>query len=394
MKWIAFSLLFASLTLLFGCSRPQPTVAPTKEAEVVVEYPTVQDDVVDYEDFTGRTAASKIVDIRARVTGYLSAVRFKDGDWVNEGDPLFDIDPGTYVPELERAKAAVEQATARVNRLERDNVRAVDLRSRNAISAEDADRIAGELAEAKAALKVTMKQRDQAQKFVDYLHIASPISGRISRRNIDPGNTVKADDTLLTTIYSTDPIYVNFDIDDRTELRVKRLMAGGSMKSEGLIQRKVKIGLPDKEGFNLEATVTFEEPQFNSSTGTKRFRAELPNPPGSLLSPGLFVRVRVPIGEPKRSILIPEEAIATDQTQKYVYVVNAENKVVYKPILPGLQWGRARVIDSSVKGTVTETDRVIVSGLQRVRPGVTVRPRMSEAKPSAPTPPATPATKP
>lgn len=370
-------LLSFSVGLIAGCSRPPAPVVPTREAEVIVEYPTIDDTVREYEDFTGRTAASKVIEVRARVNGYLETVQFKDGDEVTEGQVLFTVDPGIYVPELERSKAAVKQAQARVTRLERDDARARDLRKQNAISQEDVDRIAGDLAEAKAALEVAQRQVDQAQKFVDFLTVKAPISGKISQRKLDPGNVVKADETILTTIYATNPIYVNFDVDDRTELRVRRLIAKGTMKPEGLTNRMVKIGLPDQEEFAFEAPVTFEEPNFNSSTGTKRFRAEVTSA-GAILSPGLFVRVRVPIGEARRSILIPEEAIATDQTQKYVFVVNAENRVVYKPVKPGLQWGKYRVIDPEVKGTVTEKDRVIVSGLQRVRPGVTVKPKWSE----------------
>jgi len=379
---IAVALSVIASLFAAGCSRPKPDIVAVAEPEVIVELPTVDDDVTDYEDFTGRTAASKVVAIKAHVTGYLAAVRFKDGELVHQGQALFDIEPGLYVPELERAKATVEQSTARVTRLERDFKRSQELSERGAISQEDKDRVVGDLAEARAALKVSVKQQELAQTNVDYLHISAPISGRISTRNLDAGNLVKADDTLLTTIYATDPIYVYFDIDDRTELRVKRLIADGSMKANGLADRMVKIGLPDNESYALDASITFEEPQFNPGTGTKRFRAELSNSKSGLLSPGLFVRVRVPIGQAKRALLVPEEAIATDQTQKYVFVVNDENKVVYKPVVLGIQWGRFRVIETTGKDSLQPTDRVIVSGLQRVRAGVKVQPKWSSAKPA------------
>jgi len=373
-----------ALVAALGCVRPPAKVVDTAPPQAIVELPVVRD-VTEYEDFTGRTVASKSVDIKSRVTGHLINLHFEDGKDVKAGDKLFDIDPKTYRAEHERAMAAVVQAETRVARLERDFKRVEDLKMKNSISPEEYDRVLGDRAEAIAAVEVAKRQEAAAKNFVDYTHIAAPISGRIGKRMIDPGNLVKADETLLTTIVASDPMYADFDIDDRTVLRIRRLIEAGSVQSARDVKTPVRVGLPDEEGFSMDGTITFVDNQLNPGTGTIRLRAEMANPK-YLLSPGMFIRVRVPIGKPKREILVPEIAIGTDQGLKFVFVVNADDTVEQHRVELGLPQGSLRVVravEGDPKSGVTETDRVIVKGLQRVRDKAKVTPKF-DAPPTAP----------
>ena len=380
-----FPIIPAMLLILsgvMGCTRPPATILQGKPPEVIFDLPATES-LADYEEFTGRITAYRIVDVRARVTGHLNNVLFKDGDEVRVGTPLFDIDPLLFQAELERAKAAVKQAEAKANRLARDDKRAKELLPRNAISLEEADRIAGELAEAKAAVEVAEALKKQAQQNIDYTHILSPIKGRIGKRAIDEGNLVKADDTLLATIVSIDKVYADFDVDDRTQLK---LVKSGELVSAREGNTKVRIGLPDEEGFSKLGTLIFDDNKLNSSTGTIGMRAEIDNA-DRLMQPGLFVRVRIPLGKPKPSILVPETAIGTDQGLKFVFVIDAEDKAVNRPVKVVMQVSRKRIkggpeqfcvvepVPEKPNSGVREGDRVIVDGLQRVRAGAKVTPK-------------------
>ena len=394
---------FVAATTL-GCARPQAPVVPTPPPQVIFCYP-IEKDVTGYEDFTGRTVALKLVDIRSRVTGQLVKQHFKDGDFVKEGDPLFDIDPTTYSAEYERAIAVEVQAEAKVERLETDLIRQIgagirfdlgiflarDVRARyldklKSISRQEYDTVMSDRTEAAAALGVARRQVIAAKNYVDYTHIRSPVTGLSSKRAFDPGNLVKADDTLLTNIVALDPIYAEFDIDDRTVLRVRRLIEAGTVQSARAVKTEVGVGLPDEDGFSMTGTITFVDNQLNPGTGTIRVRAEVANPK-RLLSPGMFLRVRLPIGMPKKEILVPEIAIGTDQGLKYVYVVNADNEVVKCRVDLGLpvEFGTPKQTYRVVHPVATEpgapgiaglktTDRVIVKGLQRVREKAKVTP--------------------
>jgi RND family efflux transporter MFP subunit len=380
-------------------------VVQVKPPEVIYATPAVEN-VADYEEFTGRVTAYRIVDVRARVTGHLKRVLFKDGDVVRAGTPLFDLDPALYMAELERAKAAVKQAIAKADRLARDEKRVRDL-PRSAVSQEEVDRVAGELAEARAGVEVAEAQKALAQQNVDYTHIAAPISGHIGKRAIDEGNLVKADDTLLATIVAIDKVYADFDVDDRTQIKLVR---SGRLNTIRKGETQVRIGLPDEDGFSRTGTVTFIDNKLNPGTGTIGMRAEVQNPDG-LIEPGLFLRIRIPLGDPKPSILVPETAIGTDQGLKYVFVIGPDDAVQYRRVKVGQQVERKRakgdpiqfrVVEpvEKIEGSgVREGERVIVEGLQRVRAGskVTPKPQPPSAQPPAvsgsptPQPPTTPA---
>ena len=357
---------------MVGCmrSQAQPAGPPPEPPEVLVSLPIVRE-VTDYADFPGRTEAVNAIEVRARVTGYLDKVNFKEGSDVKQGDLLFEIDPRPYQAELNRAEANVVQAQARFSRLEADYQRAQGLLPGQRISREEFDRIAGDRAEANAAIAVAKASRDLASLNLSYTKVEAPISGRISRRYIDPGNLVKADDTVLTSIVSLDPIYAYFDLDERSTLRAQRLIREGKVKWSPDADLPVFLGLADEEGFPQRGTINFADNRVDPDTGTWRLRGLFANPDHTL-SPGLFVRMHLPIGEPYQAILVSEQALGTDQGQKFVYVVDEAGKADYRRVQVGRPHDGLRVITDGL----TRREKVVVSGLQRVRPGVEVKPKM------------------
>ncbi len=281
-----------------GCHHASATPPPPapKAPEVVVTLP-VYEEITDHEDFTGQTEAVTSIEIRARVTGYLRAVHFEDGSEVEAGDPLFEIDPPYYQAEFDRNDGAVAQAEARLTRLRADYARAESLHPTGVITKEQFDLVSGDLAEAEATLKSAKAALKIARVNLGYCDIRSPISGRLSQPFIDPGNLVIGDETILTSIVAQEPMHVNFDIDERTMLRLRRLEGAKTAREASM---PVLMGLADEEGYPHRGVLNFEENQLDSSTGTLRVRAVFPNPE-RLLSPGMFVRVRVPIGQPYRA---------------------------------------------------------------------------------------------
>lgn len=376
-------LLGVALIGLAACSRSAPTLAKTTLAEVVVDFPTKMV-VTDYEDFTGRTEPIQTVDVRSRVTGYLDDIHFKDGEDVAKDQLLFAIDPKTYQATLDQADATVSQAQARLKRLQSDYDRLEAGVTTGSVTREEFDRIFGDRAEAVASVSLAKATKALAETNFKYTTIKAPLAGRISRRMIDRGNLVKADDTILTTIVALNKIYTTFDIDERTLLRLRKLNREGKTDSPRKVKVNVEIGLADEEGFprtpegkpGRTAEIDFIDNKVDPATGTLRVRAVLDNA-DLMLSPGLFVRVRIPVGRPHEAVLVPEAALGSDQGLKYVYVVNADDEVVYRRVEIGQEWNRQRSITSGV----LPTDRVIVSGLQRVRPGVKVSPKKAEPAP-------------
>jgi len=369
-----------------GCARTQAKPPEQKLDEVLVSRPT-SGEVTDYEEFIGHVDAMFSVDVRARVTGYLDKVNFNDGDEVEKGAVLFEIDPRPYQANFDQTTASLEQGKARLTRTAADHRRADALLKRSAIGMEEFDRIQGDFAESKATIGAAKAALDMAQLNLDFTRVTAPIGGRLSRRLVDPGNLVKADDTVLTSIVSLDPMYVNFDVDERTLLKIRRLIAGGRMQSRQEAEVPVLVGLSDEDGFPHAGIINFSENKLDPGTGTLRIRGSIANPKPRLLSPGLFARVRLPIGKPHRSVLVAEQAIGTDQGRKFVYLVrrgkvkeldkktgkeveHEGDVVVSQPIKVGTLEKGLRVIDQGL----TLDDKVIVSGLQRVRPNKEVKP--------------------
>lgn len=371
----ALAVLTAALLAVtaVGCHPAPPQMPPPQDPQVEVSIPVYRD-ITDHEEFTGQTEAVDMVDIRARVTGYLKAVHFQDGAEVEKGALLFEIDPPYYEAEVERTEGAVAQAEARVARLRLDYARNEPLRRNNVITKEAFDLISGDLAEAEANLRTAKAQRKIAGVNLGYCKVKSPVAGRLSRSFIDPGNIVKIDDTLLTRIVVQDPMEVSFDLNERTMLRLKRLVNAGATPSLGKAKVPVFIGLADEEGFPRKGVLNFEDNQLDVSTGTLRVRGIFDNP-DRLLTPGMFVRVSLPIGEPYRALLVPEEALATDQGQKFLYVVGADDKVEYRRVKVGQLVDGLRVVTEGV----SPGERVVVNGVQRVRPGIKVAPQLVKA---------------
>src|SRR5262249_53278486 len=243
------------------------------------------------------TDAVKTVEIRARVTGYLDKVYFEEGTEVAQGTPLFEIDPRPYRTAYDQAVGNLESMEARLKRQDGDLKRAERLVATKALSNEDYEKIIGDRGETAASFRGLRAAVERAKQDLDWTKVTAPISGRLSRQFIDPGNVVKAEDTVLTTIVSLDPMYVYFDVDERTHLRLKRLALEAKTKSVSQASVPVFMGLADEIGYPHEGKINFEDNRIDSTTGTLRIRGVFANE-GRLLSPGLFARIRLPVGAP------------------------------------------------------------------------------------------------
>jgi RND family efflux transporter MFP subunit len=371
--WIAMLALTAAFA---GCIKPQQPPAPAAAApeapKVLVEVPQ-SGDITDYEDFTGRTVATKTIDIRARVTGYLTKINFseKEGQDVEQNSVLFEIDPRPYQAEMARTEAGFLQAQSHLKRIDLDYQRAAKTVDKKVITQEQFDLVTGDRNEARSAVEVARANRDMAKLNLSFTKVRAPISGRVSRTQLDVGNLVRADETILTTVVSMDPIYAYFDVDERTMLRLRRYAEEGRIRLSGdrATAIPVGMGLADEDGFPHGGVVNFVDNRLDPSSGTLQLRGIFKNA-DRMLSPGMFVRVRLPIGNSYRALLVSEQALGTDQGQKFVYVIDQENKAQYRRVQVGkLQQGH-RVI---LKGLEAE-ERIVVSGLQRIRPGAVVQP--------------------
>jgi RND family efflux transporter MFP subunit len=357
-----------------GCAQaPAATPAPAP-VTVTVSYPLEQD-VTDSAEFTARIAAVDSVEVRARVSGYLDKVNFKEGDLVKKGDVLFEIDPRLYRADLARAQATVAQYAARARRQEHDYERVKNLMARGAVSREEYDRYEADYHEAEANLDVAKANRDVAALNLEYTRVTAPVSGRVSRYLVTVGNLIQSGDqgggTLLTTIVSVDPMYAYFDVDEHTVLRARQLVREGKARSPDESEVPVWLGLANEPGFLHQGTVNFVDNQVNPRTGTLRVRGVFRNQ-DKALSPGFFARVRVPIGAPHRALLVSDRALDNDQGQKVLYVLNAQHQVDSRPVRTGALHDGLRAIEDGLK----PGERVIVGGLQHIRPGATVAPKL------------------
>jgi RND family efflux transporter MFP subunit len=369
---VGFCLLF--LATCAGCDKASATAVSQvpKAPEVDVCLPTYRE-ITDFEDFTGQTESVRTIDIRARVTGYLKAVHFQHGAEVKKGDLLFEIDPPYYEAEQSRTEGLVAQAEARLNRLKLDYARAERNLPTKVITQEQFDLVKGDLDEAEGSLKTAKAQLKIATVNLGYCTIRAPIDGRMSRPDVDPGNLVRADDTMLTRIVAQNPMWVYFDLDERTMLRLRRLAQSRYSDATGEERLPVFIGLADEEAYPHQGVLNFEDNRLDPSTGTLRVRGEFAND-DRLLRPGLFVRVRLPIGESYQALLVPEQAVGTDQGQKFLYVVDSDNKVTYRRVKTGKLHDGLRVITDGI----SSGDRIVTTGVQRVLPGMKVEIKLVE----------------
>jgi RND family efflux transporter MFP subunit len=346
-----------------------PASAPTP---VSVSYPLEQD-VTEYTDFTGRTVAVDSVEVRAHVWGYLDKVNFKEGAIVTKGDILFELDPRPYQALLNQAKAKVAQDEAQLTFDEAEYQRNLKLVTTGAASKSDLDKSSAARGVDIANIAASKAVVAARQLDLEYTKVIAPISGRASRYVVTVGNLIQSGDqgggTLLTTIVSVDPMYGYFDVDEHTALRVRQLIREGKSDSPREGGFPVSMGLANEDGYPHQGTINFVDNQVNPKTGTIRVRGVFPNRDQVLL-PGFFARVRTPVGRPHKAHLVSERALDTDQGQKILYLVNEKNEVVSRPVQLGvLQNGLREITDGLQPG-----DRVIVTGLQQVRPGATVEP--------------------
>ncbi len=363
-----------------GCKSKPASSADSQLPIVTVSQP-IQRDVTDYIDYTGRTEAVNAVDVRARVTGYLMKMPFKEGDELKQGDLLFEIDPRPYQAQLDQADANVLLNEAQLKLAKANNARAqVIARTPGAISKQDLDQYQAAQEEADAQVTASKASLESYQLNRNFCEVTSPIDGKVSRYYYTLGNLVTQDSTLLTTIVSLDPIYAYFDIDERTVLRVRTMINQGKLRAISSPEEiQVLMGLQGEQGFPHEGHVNFINNTVDPFTGTITFRAVYANPKPKvgvrLLSPGMFVRVRIPLGEPRKALLVNDRAVGTDQGLKFLYVVGADGKVVYRRVTLGsLQDDGLRVIDDGLK----PDEWVVVSGLQQIRPRMEVSPERME----------------
>ncbi len=394
---LVFPWLLLSPLLVVGCNDAQLDATALPPLGVSVAIPLTRE-VVDYEHFTGRTDADKTVEIRARVSGYLMKVLFQPGMEVQEGDALFEIDPRPYQAELDRAQGELARNQALVQRLIKDSERAKKLPA-GTITPQELDKISSDLAEAEANVQVATAQVQSASLDLEFTNIKAPFGGRIGRNLMSEGNLVSASNPVagaLTTIVTVDPMFAYFDCDERKMLQIQKMIREGKMKSarEHPGTMPIEMGLANEEGYPHHGTLDFVNNRVDPATGTLQIRGVFPNPTvngkNRMLSPGLFVRVRLPLGEPHQAILLNERAIGVDQGQRFVYVLNDKDEVERRSVTQGLLHDGLRDVLEGLQAD----DRVVVSNLQRLQPGMKVRPKPIDmpgpSERSAPAPAAEP----
>ena len=370
--------LAAPILLLAGCPDGSDEAAtPPPPPTVTVAHPVVRE-IVEDDEFVGRFEATESVEIRARIDGYLSAVHFTDGALVRQGDLLFTIDQRPFEAALREAEAAVNSTDA-VLTFTRDNLaRAEDLIANGNISQQTVDERRQQYLVAEANAAAALAAVEQAKLDLEYTTIFAPISGRIDEKLISEGNLVEANTTILTTIVSLDPIYYYFDIDERSFLAYARdARARGSALQEGGGSVDVVVHLSDEREPPRQGQLNFSENRLDEATGTMRVRAIFPNP-DNVLQPGLFGRINVPGSLPYEGILIPDEAVVSDQQWRLVYVVDENGMVSSKVIRPGPRIDGYRVVREGLTGD----EIIVINGLLRVWPGIQVTPELTELPPT------------
>ena len=370
-----------------GCNRAPPASAEKAVVPKVTTTDVVQQETTDFDEYTGRTEASETVEVRARVFGYLKTVQFKDGDFVKEGQTLFTIEPDEYdaIHKQSLSKIAVWESkleVAKANLARREKTVAS-----KAISREEYEEFVAAAHEAQANLASAKADENRTAVDLKYTVVKAPISGRIDRALVTKGTLLTggiSSGTLLTKIVQEQPMYVYFDVDERSLLRYmrqrneERETAPGSLRQLGI---DCFVQLADEKDFSHQGKLDFVESEVTASTGTARLRGVFANKDRNLAS-GLFVRVRVPASAPYQALLIPERALGTDQDIKFVYVVDKEGVATRRNVELGKPRGDMRIITAGLQAG----DQVIIKGLQRVRPGQKVDAELEPAKIAATTP--------
>ncbi|RYZ68278.1 MAG: efflux RND transporter periplasmic adaptor subunit [Proteobacteria bacterium] len=346
--------LVAALAAMAACDKPAPP--PETPPGVEVATPLARE-VSDWDDYTGRFEPVDLVEVRPRVSGTIQSVNFQDGQRVKQGQLLFVIDPRPFDAQLARARADREGARAQLANSEAELKRAQALIGNQLISQSQLElRSAAQLQGSASVAAAEAEVRTQELN-LSFTRVTAPLSGRASWRRLAVGNIVMADTTVLTTIVSEDPIRFVFDVPESALLRYKRDASSAAASA-------VEIRLQDETEYRWKGRVDFLDNALDRSSGTIRLRAEVPNPDG-FLSPGMFGQMRLFAGKPFTALLVPDQSIVTDQTRQVVYVVDGENKVSQRVVQPGRLLDGLRVI----RDGLSPSDRVVVSGVQRARPG-------------------------
>src|ERR1700761_5692971 len=377
-RWAAGSLAIVLAASLSGCGQSSPPPAAAAAPPVTVAQP-VKRTVTDWDEFTGRFEAVEEVQVRPRVGGYVTSVEFKDGDMVHAGDLLYLIDSRPFEAVAEQADGQLSDARAKVELAKRELDRGLNLVVTSAVSEQVVDQRRQTLQSAHASESIAEGALRAAQLNVEFSHVLAPLTGRVSRHLVSVGNLVQGSDTgtstLLTSIVSLDPIYVYFDMDEATYVRNNKLWFEGKRPSSRDTPNPVQVTLVGETKPSHEGHMDFVDNRMDASTGTLRARALIPNTDLSIL-PGQFGRVRLIGSLPYDALLVPDAAIATDQSRKIVFVVKEDDTVEARAVELGPLDDGLRVIRTGLK----PEDGVIVDGIQRARVGAKVSPH--EAKPA------------
>jgi RND family efflux transporter MFP subunit len=376
-------LALALATLVASCGQQQPQAGGPPPPAVTVTSPTKRT-VTDFDEYVGRFVAVDTVEVRARVSGYLEAVHFKDGQIVKQGDPLFKIDKRGFQNVLDQARANLVQAKSNLAYTEADFLRGQQLVRDKTITDQTFEQRAQAYRNAQAAVSNVEAIIRQAELDMEFSELRAPVTGRIGDRRVSPGNLVTGgtggNTTLLATIVSIDPIRFEFTFDEASFLRYERTSQLGRDVASRKAGVQVSLKLIDEKDFDHQGAMDFVDNVIDRSTGTIRGRAVFANTNG-VFTPGMFARVRVPASPPYEALLVPDAAVGAEQARKYVLVVDGENTARQKYVTLGqLAPDGLRVI----KDGLSPDDRVVISGLMQARAGQKVRPQQPGAAPAAP----------
>ena len=362
---LRYPLAALALVVISACGRtPEATVAPAAAKVNVAK--VLEQPVNEWDEVTARLEAPETVQVRPRVSGQIDSVAFTDGELVKKGDLLFQIDPRPFEAEVHRLEAQLQQAKAASVRSNNEAQRGERLRTNNAISAELADSRTTTAQESKAAVAAIQAQLDLAKLNLSFTRVAAPITGRVSRAEITAGNIVTADQSILTSVVSTDKVYAYFDADERVFLKYNQLARDGKRGAT----TPVYMGLSNEAENPHQGQMNFVDNQVNPRTGTIRGRAVFDNSKGEY-TPGLYARLKLVGSATYSAMLIKDEAVGTDLGKKFVLVVDKDNKAVYRNVDLGPKLEGLRIVRSGL----AKDDRIVVSGLQRVRPGSPIDPQ-------------------
>ena len=376
------------VTMLAACGKPEaqaPQAAPAPQVSVAS---VIEREVNEWDEFSGRLEAVEKVEVRPRVSGYIEAIHFQEGKEIKKGDLLFVIDPRSFAAELKRGEADLVRAKASAELANSQRERVGKLLQNKFISQQDYDERTNGLRAADANVLVAQAALDVARLNLEFTRVTAPIAGRVGRAEITVGNLVSAEGpagaTLLTTIVSFDPIYAYFEGDEQIYLKYVELAHSGARPSSREVRNPIYLGLGNEQGYPHQGYMDFVDNKLDPATGTIRARAVFDNKE-RLFTPGLFARLKL-IGSGKfKAVLINDRAVGTDQNQKFVLVLGAQNKVDYRPVKIGRLIDGLRVVKEGLK----PGELVVVNGLQRVRPGMPVTPQTvpmeEQAQVAAPT---------